>query len=210
MPIYPSHLFVLDTVKYQNLSYTANHLAMLAAFASYLCVILCDNTAFRGRLRMSASKPSGSATTGASDLSRAPIDLLSLRNDAKGELMDILDLEASKVDEDSDADSDGGGGAADGRGSAQANTCLVLDPRLGGALTLVVTEGPKLFKKHGVKDMIELSWVLLATSCSTVYLVRPEIDNMKMVGRIFSFIVCVCLMKVHSCTDANNPAPNFP
>ena len=136
---------------------------------------------------MSASKPSGSATTGASDLSRAPIDLLSLRNDAKGELMDILDLEASKVDEDSDADSDGGGGAADGRGSAQANTCLVLDPRLGGALTLVVTEGPKLFKKHGVKDMIELSWVPLATSCSTVvYLVRPEIDNMKMVGRIFS------------------------
>ena len=142
---------------------------------------------------MSASKPSGSATTGASDLSRAPIDLLSLRNDAKGELMDILDLEASKVDEDSDADSDGGGGAADGRGSAQANTCLVLDPRLGGALTLVVTEGPKLFKKHGVKDMIELSWVPLATSCSTVvYLVRPEIDNMKMVGRIFSLHrVCV-------------------
>ena len=127
-----------------------------------------------------ASKQGGApATTGASELSRAPIDLRSLRNDAKGELMDILDLEASKAEEVGDAMDEGGGSAA------SPKTCLVLDPRLAGALTLVVTEGPKLFKRHGVQDMIELSWFPLNTSCLTVlYLVRPEIDSMKMVSSL--------------------------
>ena len=91
---------------------------------------------------MSASKSSGPASTGASDLSRAAIDLRSLRSDAKGELMDILDLEASTFEDSDDPDSDSGRGVADRGQSAHAKTCLVLDPRLGGALTLVVTEGP--------------------------------------------------------------------
>ena len=87
------------------------------------------------------------------------------------------------------------GDVADVGRDSQAKICLVLDKRLGGALTLIVTEGPKLFKKHGVKDMIELSWVPLTTACSTVvYLVRPEIDNMKMVGCIFLFPLSLCLL----------------
>ena len=133
---------------------------------------------------MASKQGAPAATTGASELSRAPIDLRSLRNDAKGELMDILDLEVSTAEEAAAAaelESDGGGAANNGSIN-KAKTCLVLDPRLAGALTLVVTEGPKLFKRHGVQDMIELSWFPLNTSCLTVlYLVRPEIDSMKMV-----------------------------
>ena len=126
-----------------------------------------------------ASKTANQPSTGASELSQAAIDVRSLRSDAKSELMDILDIEASKA-EDSVAEMDSD--SATGTAGPIAKNCLVLDPRLSGALTLIVTEGPKLFKKHGVQDMVELSWFPLDTSCVNVmYLVRPEIESMKQV-----------------------------
>ena len=97
----------------------------------------------------------------ASTLDNAAIDLASLREDAKVQLLNILD-EAS---------------------AGSGDTCLVLDRSLAGPLNLVMVEGAKVLKAHGVKDFKELNWSELATSCEdVVYLVRPTIQNMKQIA----------------------------
>ena len=113
-------------------------------------------------------------SNGACELSGSVIDLSTLRADALTELIGILDDEAPTNTSDEEYD-----GAAP---KLISQTCLVLDPLLQGALTLTVTEGPKMFKQHSVKDFVELSWFPLQTECkSVVYLVRPNIQSMKQV-----------------------------
>ena len=70
---------------------------------------------------------------GSSTLARSAINLSALRDEANMELAEILD-------------------------SIGGSKCLVLDPCLGGPLNLVVTEGPKMFKSHGVENFLELGW----------------------------------------------------
>jgi hypothetical protein len=118
---------------------------------------------------------------GACDLTDSVIEMVSLREDALNELIGILDDEApSPDDDDDDADE------MEGVSKLLPQTCFVLDPLLQGALTLVVTEGAKMFKQHSVKDIVELSWFPLQTQCKTVvYLVRPNVETMKQVFFFF-------------------------
>ena len=115
------------------------------------------------------------ATNGACELQGGVLDIGILRDDALNELIGILDDEAPSVDDNDNTE---------GMSQLVPQTCLVLDPLLQGALQLVVTEGPKMFKQHSVKDLVELSWFPLATACKTViYLVRPNVESMKQVNR---------------------------
>jgi hypothetical protein len=108
----------------------------------------------------------------ACELKGSVVDLAILRDDAMNELIGILDDEAPTTDDDTSAPN-----------KLLRQTCLVLDPLLEGALQLVVTEGPKMFKQHSVKDLIKLSWFPLETACKTViYLVRPNVESMKQVS----------------------------
>ena len=112
---------------------------------------------------------------GACSLQNSIVDMGILRDDALNELTGILDDEAPTPDSSDDS--------TDGPSKLTPLTCLVLDPLLQGALQLVVTEGPKMFKQHSVKDLVELSWFPLATACKTViYLVRPNVESMKQVS----------------------------
>ena len=62
--------------------------------------------------------------------------------------------------------------------------CLVLDPCLGGPLNLVVTEGPKMFKQHGVESFLELGWRRPKTECNSIlYIVRPTVEGMKQIAK---------------------------
>ena len=62
--------------------------------------------------------------------------------------------------------------------------CLVLDPCLGGPLNLVVTEGPKMFKEHGVESFLELGWKRPKTECNSIlYIVRPTVEGMKQIAK---------------------------
>ena len=116
---------------------------------------------------------------GACDLADSVIEMVSLREDALNELVGILDDEAPSPDDDDDDE------VQEGVSKLLPQTCFVLDPLLQGALTLVVTEGAKMFKQHSVKDIVELSWFPLQTQCKTVvYLVRPNVESMKQV-RVF-------------------------
>ena len=108
-------------------------------------------------------------------LAGSVIEIVSLREDALNELVGILDDEAPSPDDDDDE-------VQEGVSKLLPQTCFVLDPLLQGALTLVVTEGAKMFKQHSVKDIVELSWFPLQTQCKTVvYLVRPNVESMKQV-----------------------------
>ena len=97
----------------------------------------------------------------AATLEGAAVNLALLREDAKVELLNILDETSA----------------------GSQNTCLVLDPSLSGPLNLVVVEGAKVLKAHGVKDFKELNWSELNTACEDiVYLVRPGIKAMKQIA----------------------------
>jgi hypothetical protein len=96
---------------------------------------------------------------GSSTLARSAINLSALRDEANMELAEILD-------------------------SIGGSKCLVLDPCLGGPLNLVVTEGPKMFKSHGVENFLELGWRKPSTTCNNiVYIVRPEVVRMQQIAK---------------------------
>ena len=129
----------------------------------------------QGALQLVVTAMASPNSNGACSLQNSIVDMGILRDDALNELTGILDDEAPTPDSSDDS--------TDGPSKLTPLTCLVLDPLLQGALQLVVTEGPKMFKQHSVKDLVELSWFPLATACKTViYLVRPNVESMKQVS----------------------------
>ena len=94
-----------------------------------------------------------------STLPRRAINLGALRDEANMELAEILD-------------------------SIGGSKCLVLDPCLGGPLNLVVTEGPQMFKDHGVENFLELGWRKPKTTCNNIlYIVRPQVIRMQQIAK---------------------------
>lgn len=113
------------------------------------------------------SSPSSSSSSGGgaplvsgapSRLASAPINLAALRDDAFGELTDILDKLPGRI-------------------------LLVVDPKLIAPLKLVVAEGSKALKEHRVEGLVELTSGPLNTECdSVIYLARPAFDVMKTIA----------------------------
>eukprot|EP00850_Spirogloea_muscicola_P018861 SM000177S03194 [mRNA] locus=s177:293522:299055:+ [translate_table: standard] len=90
-------------------------------------------------------------------LDGAPINLASLRDHARRELVDALDSTGKKK-------------------------ALVLDPKLSGQLALVAQTS--LLKEHGVENLYHLSQTQIQTDCKViVFLVRPRLALMNMVAR---------------------------
>eukprot|EP01116_Phalansterium_solitarium_P008766 TRINITY_DN22737_c0_g1_i1.p1 TRINITY_DN22737_c0_g1~~TRINITY_DN22737_c0_g1_i1.p1 ORF type:complete len:656 (-),score=304.25 TRINITY_DN22737_c0_g1_i1:111-2078(-) len=99
--------------------------------------------------------PAPAATTAAASLANAVINLTALRDQAKRELIQLLD-------------------------SVPGKKGLVLDPKLSGPLGLVV-EVPVL-KEHGVEKIYHLAPGRLVSDCrSIIYLVRPRVHLMKQI-----------------------------
>ncbi|XP_052184512.1 vacuolar protein-sorting-associated protein 33 homolog [Diospyros lotus] len=88
------------------------------------------------------------------NLENAPINLTSIRDQSQKELINILK-------------------------NIRGKKCLVIDPKLGGSLSLIVQTS--LLKEHGV-ELRHLAADPLQTECTkVVYLVRAQIDLMKVI-----------------------------
>ncbi|KAG5559147.1 hypothetical protein RHGRI_008911 [Rhododendron griersonianum] len=88
------------------------------------------------------------------NLDNAPINLTSIRDQSQKELITILK-------------------------NIRGKKCLVIDPKLGGALSLIVQTS--LLKEHGV-ELRHLTPEPIQTECTkVVYLVRAQIDLMKFI-----------------------------
>ncbi|XP_058206570.1 vacuolar protein-sorting-associated protein 33 homolog [Rhododendron vialii] len=88
------------------------------------------------------------------NLDNAPINLTSIRDQSQKELITILK-------------------------NIRGKKCLVIDPKLGGALSLIVQTS--LLKEHGV-ELRHLTSEPIQTECTkVVYLVRAQIDLMKFI-----------------------------
>jgi hypothetical protein len=91
------------------------------------------------------------------NLSSAPINLNALREHGASELVDILD-------------------------SVRGKKIMVIDPQFTGPLGLVAAAN--LLKEHGVEKIHHLLDADLVTeSKNIIYLVRPKVENMKMIAR---------------------------
>lgn len=91
------------------------------------------------------------------NLSSAPINLAALREHGASELVDILD-------------------------SVRGKKIMVIDPQFTGPLGLVAAAN--LLKEHGVEKIHHLLDADLVTESKNImYLVRPKVENMKMIAR---------------------------
>lgn len=90
------------------------------------------------------------------NLDGAVLNLNSVRDQARGELVDALDSIAGKK-------------------------VLVLDPKLSGPLALIVQTS--LLKEHGVENLYHLSYEPIEGECQKImYLVRPRVNLMRQIA----------------------------